>query len=103
MKNPKQLSVLKTLTKSSNILIDNFTVGTMERLGLGKEELSNLNSSLVQLSMSGPGKGSSVENLRSYGLVLSALSGAELSITKEDNLSDLQHFLLVIPTRPYLQ
>ena len=84
LKNPKQLSVLKTLTKSSNILIDNFTVGTMERLGLGKEELSNLNSSLVQLSMSGPGKGSSVENLRSYGLVLSALSGVELGITKED-------------------
>ena len=84
LKNPKQLSVLKTLTKSSDILIDNFTVGTMDRLGLGKEELSNLNSSLVQLSMSGPGKGSSVENLRSYGLVLSALSGAEVSITKDD-------------------
>ena len=64
---PKQ-QMLKTLTKSSNILIDNFTVGTMERLGLGKEELSNLNSSLVQLSMSGRAK-DLIEDLRSYGLV----------------------------------
>ena len=84
LKDPKQLAVLKKLTKSSDILIENFTVGTMDRLGLDKDKLSNLNPSLVQLSMSGPGRGSSVEKLRSYGLVLSALSGAELSITSKD-------------------
>ncbi len=84
LKDPKQLAVLKKLTKSSDILIENFTVGTMDRLGLDKDALSNLNPSLVQLSMSGPGRGSSVEKLRSYGLVLSALSGAELSITSKD-------------------
>lgn len=38
------------------------------------------NPSLIQLSMSGPGRGSSVEQLRSYGLVLSALAGAETHI-----------------------
>ncbi|MBH67676.1 MAG: hypothetical protein CMM58_04920 [Rhodospirillaceae bacterium] len=81
LKNQKQLSVLKTLTKSSDLIIENFTVGTMERLGLGWEKLSQLNSSLVQLSMSGPGRHSSVEKLRSYGLVLSALGGVESSIT----------------------
>ena len=56
----------------------------MDRLGIGPKELSKLNPSLVQLSMSGPGRFSSLEQLRSYGLVLSALGGAEASITAEN-------------------
>ncbi len=49
----------------------------MERLGLGPDDLAAANPRLVQMSLSGPGRGSSVEQLRSYGLVLSALGGAE--------------------------
>jgi crotonobetainyl-CoA:carnitine CoA-transferase CaiB-like acyl-CoA transferase len=84
LKQQGQLEVLKSLCKSSDLIIENFTVGTMDRLGLGSKELIKLNPSLVQISMSGPGRSSSLERLRSYGLVLSALGGAEASIT-EDN------------------
>ncbi len=84
LKHQGQLEVLKRLCKSSDLIIENFTVGTMDRLGIGPKELSKLNPSLVQLSMSGPGRFSSLEQLRSYGLVLSALGGAEASITAEN-------------------
>ena len=84
LKNTAALATMKDLIGQSDLLIENFTVGTMERLGLGPEVLEATNPSLVQLSMSGPGRGSSVEDLRSYGLVLSALGGAETMITDAD-------------------
>jgi crotonobetainyl-CoA:carnitine CoA-transferase CaiB-like acyl-CoA transferase len=84
LKNPAALDAMKDLIGTSDLLIENFTVGTMERLGLGPEAMEAANPALVQLSMSGPGRGSSVEDLRSYGLVLSALGGAEATITNAD-------------------
>ncbi len=71
---------LLELAARADLLIENFTVGTMDRMGLGHEVLAEANPGLVCLSMSGPGKGSAVERLRSYGLVLSALGGAEMPI-----------------------
>ena len=71
----------KELIAESHLLIENFTVGTMDRLGLGTEVLAEINPALVQISMSGAGRGSSVETIRSYGLILSALAGAESHIT----------------------
>lgn len=80
LKQPEGLAIATRLAACSDLLIENFTVGTMARLGLGTEVLSKANPALVQLSMSGPGKGSAVQDLRSYGLVLSALAGAEAMI-----------------------
>ena len=74
---------LVELAAASHLVIENFTVGTLDRLGLGAEVLAKANRSLVQLSMSGAGRGSSVEQIRSYGLILSALAGAESHITTD--------------------
>ncbi len=73
-------ALFKSLAAQSDLVLENFTVGTMDRLGLGVEALWACNPRLCQLSMSGPGQGSAVENLRAYGLVLSALAGAEIDI-----------------------
>lgn len=80
LKREEGFAIAKSLVGVSDLLIENFTVGTMERLGLNKEMLADANARLVQLSMSGPGRGSAVEDIRSYGLVLSALGGAEALI-----------------------
>ena len=77
LKRAEGVDVAKRLAACSDLIIENFTVGTMDRLGLGREALGQVNPGLVQLSMSGPGRGSAVQELRSYGLVLSALAGAE--------------------------
>ena len=75
---------LLELVAQADLLIENFTVGTMERMGLARDVLKRANPGLVSLSMSGPGRGSSVERLRSYGLVLSALAGAEILIRDDE-------------------
>lgn len=83
LKRPEGLELAKSLIGISDLVIENFTVGTMDRLGLGTDTLAAANPAVVQLSMSGPGRGSAVEALRSYGLVLSALGGAEILIEEE--------------------
>lgn len=82
LKTAAGLDVAKRMLGVSDVLIDNFTVGVIERIGLGLEALAAANPALVHLSMSGPGRGSSAEKLRSYGLVLSALGGAESLVTE---------------------
>ena len=84
LKSKEGRAQLLELVAQADLLIENFTVGTMERMGLGREVLAQANPGLVSLSMSGPGKGSSVERLRSYGLVLSALGGAEILIRDDE-------------------
>jgi crotonobetainyl-CoA:carnitine CoA-transferase CaiB-like acyl-CoA transferase len=68
------------LCAQSDLVIENFTAGTLERLGLGYEALSAVNERLVLLSLSGFGAGSPLERMRAYGLVVSALAGVEAEI-----------------------
>ncbi|MDD9917549.1 MAG: CaiB/BaiF CoA-transferase family protein [Rhodospirillaceae bacterium] len=97
LKQEEGLSIAKSLIGDSDLVIENFTVGTMERLGLSRDVLAEANSRIVQLSMSGPGRGSAVEELRSYGLVLSALGGAEILIEEEGQFLGSPTFSLSDP------
>ena len=84
MKREEGIGLVKDLISESDILIENFTVGTLDRLGLGSQELDRLNEELVVVSLSATGRGSSLEALRSYGLMLSALGGYE-SLVRDEN------------------
>lgn len=83
LKSEDGLETAKRAIAASDVLVENFTVGTMARMGLGPDVLAAANPALAHLAMSGPGKGSAVEKLRSYGLVLSALGGAEALIQED--------------------
>jgi crotonobetainyl-CoA:carnitine CoA-transferase CaiB-like acyl-CoA transferase len=72
------------LCRQTDLVIENFTAGTLERLGLGYQAMSAVNPRLVLLSLSGFGEGSPLERMRSYGLVVSALAGVE------DEIRELQ-------------
>lgn len=97
LKHVKGLDIALRLAEQSDLLIENFTAGTMERLGLDPDALVQANPALVQMSMSGPGRGSSVEALRSYGLVLSALGGAEDFVRQGDEFLGSPTFSLSDP------
>ena len=84
LKSDEGLDLVKDLIRESDILLENFTVGTLDRLGLDSKELQRLNERLVVISLSATGRGSSIESLRSYGLMLSALGGYEAQITDAD-------------------
>ncbi|MFT4011278.1 MAG: CoA transferase [Nocardioidaceae bacterium] len=84
LKDEASMDVFKQLLARSDLLIENFTLGTLERLGLGPEVLRAINDRLVVVSLSASGQGSGLEKLRAYGLVLSALGGAETEFVDAD-------------------
>ncbi|WP_336965290.1 CoA transferase [Sphingobium aquiterrae] len=68
------------LVKLSDIVIENFTVGTLERLGIGFPALAAANPRIVLLSLAGFGSESMLADMRAYGLALSSLSGLEARV-----------------------
>lgn len=56
LKSPGGLDVARRLAAGSQVLVENFRPGTMERLGLGYEAVHKLNPKLVYCSISGFGQ-----------------------------------------------
>lgn len=80
LKRDEHREALLQLVRSSDLVIENFTSGTLDRLGLKFETLKKANPKIVLLSLAGFGSTSRLADMRAYGLVLSALSGLEWSI-----------------------
>ncbi|MHB1343180.1 MAG: CaiB/BaiF CoA transferase family protein [Thermoleophilia bacterium] len=59
----------------ADVVIENFTPGTMKRLGLGYEELSEINPSLVMLSSCNQGQTGPHAKHPGFGSQLTSLSG----------------------------
>ncbi len=77
LKQADHKDALLDLASVSDLVIENFTSGTIDRLGIGYETLASRNPSIVLLSLSAYGKKSRLAEMRSYGLALSSLSGVE--------------------------
>ena len=69
------VAILKKLVAISDMLVENFSVGVMERLGAGYEELSRINPRLVMMSMPAFGAGGPESGYRGYGMTIEAMSG----------------------------
>lgn len=83
LKEPDGRDLARRLAGMSDLVIDNFTAGTMARLGLGEQDLRETNPRIVTLSLSGYGQGSPLASMRAYGTVLSSISGVEAVITDD--------------------
>jgi crotonobetainyl-CoA:carnitine CoA-transferase CaiB-like acyl-CoA transferase len=75
LKKPEGIDVLKRLVTDSDVLIQNFRPGAMERLGLGYEDLSRINPDLIYTSISGYGPDGPMSHRRVYDNVIQAASG----------------------------
>ncbi|WP_221937548.1 CaiB/BaiF CoA-transferase family protein [Arthrobacter sp. KBS0703] len=53
---PEGKEVLRSLVQKANVLVENFRAGTMDKLGLGYEDLKAINPSLVYTALSGYGQ-----------------------------------------------
>lgn len=53
LKAPGTRPAIEALVRRSDVLLENFALGTMDRLGLGYEELSALNPGLIYLQLKG--------------------------------------------------
>jgi crotonobetainyl-CoA:carnitine CoA-transferase CaiB-like acyl-CoA transferase len=75
LKAPEGLDVLRALAASSDVLVENFRTGTMDRLGLGYAALSRLNRRLVYCSISGFGESGPEAHRGGYDLIVQGESG----------------------------
>ncbi|MCX4149978.1 MULTISPECIES: CoA transferase [Paraburkholderia] len=73
------------LVRQSDMVIENFTAGTLERLGIGFDVLAAANPAIVLLSLAGFGSTSRLAEMRAYGLVLSSMSGLETKVVDPRN------------------
>ncbi|MEM7219073.1 MAG: CaiB/BaiF CoA-transferase family protein [Pseudomonadota bacterium] len=67
--------LLKDLVSQSDILIENFRPGTMEKWGLGWQELSAINPGLIMVRVSGFGQTGPYAGRAGYGSVGEAMGG----------------------------
>lgn len=70
------------LVESSDVLVENFTSGVMDRLNLGPETLLSINPRLIYASSSGFGKSGPYSDRPAFDLTIQAMSGL-LSLTGE--------------------
>ena len=75
LKHPRGLELARALVARSDILANNFSPGTMEKLGLGYAEAARLRPDIIYLSMSMQGATGPDRDHIGFGLTISALSG----------------------------
>ena len=67
--------IARRLIKEAEVLIENFRPGTLEKWGMGYDELSELNPGLVMLRISGYGQTGPYRDLPGFGLIGEAMGG----------------------------
>ena len=75
IKDPEGLSVAKDLVKVSDVVIDNFAAGVMNRLGLGYDDLRAVRKDIVAISLSGYGATGPNANFIAYGPIQVPMMG----------------------------
>jgi|TARA_B100001094_G_scaffold84505_1_gene80802 formyl-CoA transferase len=83
-KNPDGIEAMKTLVKKSDVILENYRTGTMEKLGLGYEDLKKLNKKIIYCSISGFGRTGPYAKRAGFDLVAQGMSGL-MSITGHPN------------------
>ena len=80
LKTPAGLELFRELVRRADVVTENWSVGTMERLGLGYEALRRLNPRLVYASITAFGHTGPYAPQRGYDMLAQAISGY-MSIT----------------------
>jgi crotonobetainyl-CoA:carnitine CoA-transferase CaiB-like acyl-CoA transferase len=75
LKQEEGLDIFKELVKKSDIVIENFSAGTMDRMGLGWEVLKELNPGIIYASICGFGHTGPWKDRRSFDPIAQATSG----------------------------
>jgi len=69
------IAVYLKLVRRGDVIIENFSQGTMERLGLGYEVLSKVNPEVIMISASGLGTEGPYKGYSTFGTNLDAITG----------------------------
>jgi formyl-CoA transferase len=75
LKSPEGLEIVHRLARISDVLVENFRTGVLDRTGLGYEELRGLNPRLVYCSISGYGRTGPYAERPGYDFIIQAEGG----------------------------
>ncbi len=75
LKSEKGRDIIRRLATKSDVLIENFRPGTLERLGLGLDQISGANPGLVMIRISGFGQTGPYSQRAGYGVIGESWSG----------------------------
>ncbi|MFB0558634.1 MAG: CaiB/BaiF CoA transferase family protein [Candidatus Bathyarchaeia archaeon] len=75
LKEPKGVEIALALAERSDVVVENFSRGAMERLGLGYEDIKEVRPDIVYASLSGFGLDGPYADRPSFASMASALSG----------------------------
>ena len=75
LKDPKGVQIFKELVEISDVVVENFSPGTMEKLGLSYEEVKKVKPDVIYASLSGFGQTGPYSPRPSYFSIAEAISG----------------------------
>jgi crotonobetainyl-CoA:carnitine CoA-transferase CaiB-like acyl-CoA transferase len=80
MASPEGLEIIRTLAKQADVVLENFKVGGLKKLGLDYAALSALNSRLVYCSITGFGQSGPYAHRAGYDFLMQGMGGL-MSVT----------------------
>lgn len=72
---PEAVEIIKKLVRTADIVVENFKVGTLKKLGMGYEELKKENPEIIYASISGFGQEGEWSKYAAYDNVIQATCG----------------------------
>ena len=75
LKHPRGREILEDLIRDADMLIEGFSPGTMQRMGLGYDRLKELNPRIIYVQQSGFGEAGRYGSARAFGPTAQAMTG----------------------------
>ncbi|HLY87777.1 MAG TPA: CoA transferase [Acetobacteraceae bacterium] len=82
LKSAEAIELVRQLVKETDILVENFRPGVMDRLGLGYDALRAINPRLIYCSISGYGQTGLAAERAAYAMIVHAESGFDRSLMR---------------------
>ena len=82
LKEKDGINIFKSMVKKSDVVIENYRKGTMDKLGIGYDELKRINPKIILCEISGYGRSGPYAQKGGFDLVAQGMSGL-MSITGE--------------------
>src|SRR6202008_1615871 len=80
LKSTRGLEIVRELLKKADVTVENMAPGTIERLGLGYDEVKKLNPGIIYCQVKGFGTGSPYEKSLAFDMIAQA-AGGTFSVT----------------------
>jgi CoA:oxalate CoA-transferase len=82
LKSPDAINLIHRLVEDTDVVVENFRPGVMDRLGLGYQALRAINPRLIYCSISGYGQSGPAAGRAAYAMIVHAESGFDRSLMR---------------------